>query len=741
MSEQAFIDAALSRELVQPEQLHAALAVRTRWTSVAGRLCAAGVDRERLLALLSEVTGLAVAPNARLLSPEPVSLSLALTTALRRIGAVPLGYDAGGLLVAVISSAAHEELARLDLPRHHVVVALEQDVMLAAGVLEDPAETTAALGDDVSAETLEGGVRGDLASMSVAAITKLLAPHEKDACVLLELADGTRGKLGFLAGRLVFAAHGEQRGEDAVQRLERARRGRFRVLYGERPEEANIAGFLMETLTEPLPPRAPLPVELPELAELETFLETQPAAPLEANRLLDDDERAPTQHERRERAPAKKDAGDHAYVATEIAGYRLGALIGRGAGGLVHRATRISDGEEVALKLISPDRSTSAHFMQRAKRETTVQASLRHRNVVAVYAFGQEGELWYLASELVAGGPLSKKLREAGPLPSGLVALLVRDILAGIEHAHHNHVIHRDIKPGNVLLTTEGRAKLADFGLARSLYDPFRTKPGVVMGTPQYMSPEQVSGSEDTDYRTDFFSIASIAYEMLTGTSPFKDASPARSMLAVARGERPALVDSEPAVLPLLESAIEHLGQRRPEDRPEKAALILDRLDPLAYAVDRLFPDAGARFVAAPRETARALRQGEAKLELERALRLLSSGQRHVPQAAFAAWRASALDPELQGARDLRDRLALDNGYRFEPSTDPSALVLEEKLVEQPNDSDLLRRLGDLYREERNVPLLTARLRRLCRVCPDDDDTQAALSQMLGDPMGPFKRR
>src|SRR5579885_2572055 len=175
----------------------------------------------------------------------------------------------------------------------------------------------------------------------------------------------------------------------------------------------------------------------------------------------------------------------------------------------------------VALKVLFPELSIDRNFVERFRREAQAAANLSHPNIVSVYDWGEADGTYFIVMEHVAGLPLSAVLREEGPLLADRAASIGADVASALGFAHRNGVIHRDVKPGNVLITTDDHVKVTDFGIARAANnDDHLTQTGAVMGTATYFSPEQAQGLA-VDQRSDVYSLGVVLYEMVTGQPPF----------------------------------------------------------------------------------------------------------------------------------------------------------------------------------------------------------------------------
>jgi serine/threonine-protein kinase len=191
---------------------------------------------------------------------------------------------------------------------------------------------------------------------------------------------------------------------------------------------------------------------------------------------------------------------------------------------VVYRALDPGIGRTVAIKTILTDAKSAsgAALRERFRREARSAGMLSHPNIVTIHDFSESGDIMFIAMEFIQGQTLGDKMAESGPLPLDLVLPVVRGAADALDYAHSNNIVHRDVKPANLMLTTSGMVKVTDFGIAKMLDDEIGlTSTGMVIGTAQYMSPEQIAAKPATG-RSDQFSLAVIAYEMLTGQKPFQ---------------------------------------------------------------------------------------------------------------------------------------------------------------------------------------------------------------------------
>jgi tRNA A-37 threonylcarbamoyl transferase component Bud32 len=260
-------------------------------------------------------------------------------------------------------------------------------------------------------------------------------------------------------------------------------------------------------------------------------------------------------------------------VGTEVAGYRVEAFISRGGMAVVYRAHDRRLGRRVALKLLAPELSQDERFQQRFLRESRLAASLDHPNIIPIYEAGESRGLLYIVMRYVEGSDLQAVLDQDGPLPLPRLASILSQVGAALDAAHARGLVHRDVKPGNILLASgAGREDpdhvyLTDFGLTkRSSSVSGLTTTGHFIGTMDYIAPEQI-GSKPVDARTDIYSLGCVLYQCLTGDSPF-DRDDEAALLWAHLVERPPPVSGRrPGVPPGVDAVVAKAMAKAPEDR------------------------------------------------------------------------------------------------------------------------------------------------------------------------------
>jgi serine/threonine protein kinase len=270
---------------------------------------------------------------------------------------------------------------------------------------------------------------------------------------------------------------------------------------------------------------------------------------------------------------------DHDLPRT-VGDYELLELIGRGGMGVVYRAHDKNLQREVAIKALAPALLANPEAIERFQREARAAAALDHQNVLPIHAFGgleDSTNFPFIAMPLIRGESLESKIRREGKLSVKETLDLARQIASGLTAAHEAGIVHRDIKPGNILIDTDGKALIADFGLARMGDDASLTLPDVRAGTPQFMAPEQALG-QPVSYATDLFCFGAMLYNMLVGHLPFPGKSTPEVLHALSITSPDPVRKVRPDVPAWLSHLIELLLEKNPADRPASTRMVADML-------------------------------------------------------------------------------------------------------------------------------------------------------------------
>ncbi|MDQ7825178.1 MAG: serine/threonine-protein kinase [Candidatus Eremiobacteraeota bacterium] len=258
-----------------------------------------------------------------------------------------------------------------------------------------------------------------------------------------------------------------------------------------------------------------------------------------------------------------------------LGGYVLVEKIGQGGMAAVYRAvpeeTR-SEKEEVAIKVMELDEESEKNYLRRYRREVKILSELSHPNILRILNYGTQGNLFYLITELIRGRTLESEIKEGG-IELEAFSTIIRQVLDALIHAHRKEILHRDIKPGNIMIDGQSHVTVMDFGLAKGRHYSAITDTGLTLGTPDYMAPEQVT-TKIVDSRTDEYSLGVLAYVLLTGALPFYDESPFKIMYRHVTEQPPPLR----AVRPSLPGALEAVVLRMMEKEPDKRYQALEEV-------------------------------------------------------------------------------------------------------------------------------------------------------------------
>lgn len=246
--------------------------------------------------------------------------------------------------------------------------------------------------------------------------------------------------------------------------------------------------------------------------------------------------------------------------------FQIDSLIARGGMATVFKGTDLTLGRTVAVKILSEDLAQDPSFLTRFRLEAQAAASLTHPNIVAVFDTGSDGDTHYIVMEYLQGRTLHQILKEDGPLPPREVATIGADVAQALAEAHNKGIVHRDVKPGNIMIGPTGTAKVMDFGIAKAATSGNLTQVGSILGTVAYLSPEQARG-EPVDGRSDIYSLGSLLYQMLTGKLPLKGDTYVE-MVQKLSSENPDPPSSvNPAVPRRLDAVVMRALAKDPDDR------------------------------------------------------------------------------------------------------------------------------------------------------------------------------
>src|SRR5262245_14807174 len=358
--------------------------------------------------------------------------------------------------------------------------------------------------------------------------------------------------------------------------------------------------------------------------------------------------------------------------------FELEEQIGSGAMGVVFRARYVKNDRRVALKLLPKEVAANPTLAARFQREMEILKDLRHPNIVHAFGGTCEGDQWFYAMELIDGGTVGALVMDHGKMPWRQAIEISLQVCAALEYAHTRGVIHRDLKPGNLLLTRAGKVKLGDFGLALVSAETRLTAAGKTMGSLHYMAPEQIQGKPPLSNKTDLYALGCVMFELLCGRTPFTGEAMAEVLQQPIR-QPPPRVSSFALDCPIqLESLVAELLQKDPDRRPVNAETVAARLREIDQDVtvkaprfdkNRPLPTLGAETALAVTPAASPPRTWNRHLIAGMAVLLVACGwlfvsrQEHarlngrIEVQLAAALRDSRLSPAVRSfaARSLRE--------------------------------------------------------------------------------------
>ena len=276
---------------------------------------------------------------------------------------------------------------------------------------------------------------------------------------------------------------------------------------------------------------------------------------------------------------------------SEFAGYRIESVAGRGGMGIVYRATQLALGRPVALKLLTAQLAADDGFRERFRREWETAAAIDHPNVIPLYEAGECDGTLFIAMRFVEGVDLAYMSAD-GPMAAARAVPLVAQIAAALDAAHARGLVHRDVKPANVLVGEGDHAYLSDFGLSREASQTRLTRTGLFVGSTDYAAPEQVRG-EATDARTDVYALGCVLFQLLTGSVPFARSGDMAKMYAHITEPPPLVSDTQPK-LPEFDAIVERAMAKDPDDRHQSAGELAHE------ALAAIRPSSAAHHVPAP---------------------------------------------------------------------------------------------------------------------------------------------
>jgi serine/threonine-protein kinase len=339
-------------------------------------------------------------------------------------------------------------------------------------------------------------------------------------------------------------------------------------------------------------------------------------------------------------------------VLRKIERYEVLDELGHGGMATVYRARDSKLDRLIALKVMHPHLRGAKEARDRFRREAQSVARLGHPRILEIYDYsGEESEESYIASQLLTGPTLKKWAEEHGPVPAEIAACIGIEIAEALAAAHEKGIVHRDVKPENILLHENRELKLTDFGIADMVDSQSMTATGQILGSPGHMAPEQVEGG-DTDPRTDLFALGTVLYYLSTGRLPFVGKNPHQILKRIVDGEHPDPLRLEPRLGGTMRAILEKLLAKKPEGRYPSARALIDALR--AFVLDLGIDDPGAevaRFLTAPAEETKSVYRRV--VERYTALGMQAKEKGDIPRAHDCFSRVLAIDEGNQEVLEL----------------------------------------------------------------------------------------
>ncbi len=419
---------------------------------------------------------------------------------------------------------------------------------------------------------------------------------------------------------------------------------------------------------------------------------------------------------------------------TVLAGYRLESLIGKGGMGRVYRATQLSMNRKVALKILAPRLTSKKSFRERFISEARHAGALQHPNLISVHDVGECDRLLFFSMELIEGETVRRLIEREGKIDETRSFIIAYQTLSALQYAHEQGLIHRDIKPDNLMLNQNGTLKIADLGLSRATEQDQRdnasTKFGSVMGTPHYMAPEQGKNASQADARSDLYAVGASLYHMVCGQVPFDGATPMETIMQAATHE---LEWPSPPPSQGMRKLIATLMAKDPADRPRSAKEALHLLEKVSgLSSSDISMSSGTSTLASTRRSASRRKRNGAWLPLGLTLAaaiLIGAGwfliTRLRGQSAWHDVRQEVgrlvREEHFHAARQrLRDFAATDPAYPAPSVIDSTAAGIDEQWNKWSGENAALRQRVDLVHDH----LMHRRI----------DEAKATLDALRADP-------
>ncbi|MFC1849610.1 protein kinase [candidate division CSSED10-310 bacterium] len=416
-----------------------------------------------------------------------------------------------------------------------------------------------------------------------------------------------------------------------------------------------------------------------------------------------------------------------------VKGYRIKRMIGKGGMAAIYLAEHIASKEEVALKVLLSHIASDRDYVLRFLHEVRANKKLHHKNIVKIIDCDEVKGHYFMAMEYMDGFTLQQLLKKVPILPVPCALYILREILEGLLFSHSKNIIHRDMKPSNILISKSGLVKISDFGISKITEFTKLTQTGSVLGTPAYMSPEQAKGHL-VDFRSDIFSAGVMFYETILGENPFASDNPTSAILNILQKTPQPAFELNPTLSTSLEIILENMMEKDQEQRYGAVEAILEDLNQLerdegAFIDQKTFQ----AFIQNPDQVSQTINQKEADRILAEASKIVIQGETTENQAIWEYYKVLYLDPDNVEAQRQLTQLCTKQGYNVKPDRSNKIIQLEKTLAENPGNVAVLMQLAKLHRLAGNFFEVIYYYKRLKKLKPNDGYIQVQIESLIGD--------
>ncbi len=366
------------------------------------------------------------------------------------------------------------------------------------------------------------------------------------------------------------------------------------------------------------------------------------------------------------------------------------ARIGQGAMGSVFKGKDTKQNRPVAIKILAPEHCRKPKVLARFEREAKLMTTLRHPNIIQIFGVGRRGALPYIVMQFLEGMTLYDVLKhKGGKLTPGETMAVVKQISAGLSFVHHHGLVHRDVKPQNIFVSPGGHITILDLGVVRDKSNPGLTKPGAMVGTPYYMSPEQITGTEEIDKRTDVYALAAMTFELLVGRPPFLGTSNFEVLYAHRTQPPPDASLLAKNVSKDAAKALQRGMAKTREERPQSASEFYADLEAFFGSTEKVDPKVAFAFLEQEAEKARQKdKEKAARKEKERAAARGGTGANPAVKSTRAA--TQAMIPVLPAGAGVHDTNPSLEPVLVRTTTQPGGPPSSEIPMARSNDVELV---------------------------------------------------